>query len=109
GGSVPPAVGRGIVSAYVEDRHAHGDAADEEPGDGAEGGRGASAGVQPDPRRDGRGGADGGGAPAAVELPGCVARGAVVRGDAPVRPGADRGRSAAAPGADWSEAGGRPS
>ena len=57
GGPVPPEVACGTGPAIVEDGYAYGDVADQEPGDGAQGGGDASAGVQPDPWDHGRGGA----------------------------------------------------
>ena len=102
--SVPPAVARGIGSAYVEDRDADGDVADPEPGDGAQGGGAPSAGVQPDPGDHGGGGAGRGGESAEAQLHGCVAYRALVRGEPSVRSDTDRGGPAAAVGIDRSEA-----
>src|SRR5512135_809285 len=96
-----------IGSALAEDRDADGDVADQDPGDGAQGGGDPPAGVQPDPGDHGRGGAGRGGEAAEAQLLGRVAYRPVVRGGPPVRPGADRGGPAAAVGVDRSEARGR--
>src|SRR5262249_30909231 len=108
--TVPPAVARGAGSAFAEDAYAYGDASDQEPGDGAQGGGNASAGLQPDPRGDGRGGAGRGDPAADAELQGVAAHGAGGRGGgcgggACVRPGADGGGPAAPGVVDRQEAG----
>src|SRR5262249_39689617 len=109
GRPVPPALGCGVISTYAEDSDAHGDAADQESGDGAQGGGDPSAGVQPDPGADGGGGAGRGGEPAGAQLRGSSAYRAVVRGESSVRSDVDRGGPPAAVGVDRSEARGRPS
>ena len=97
---VPSAVGCGIGSAFLEDSDEDGDVADEEPGDGAQGGGGASAGVQLDPGSEGGGGAGRGSAAAAAKLHGVVAYGVRIRGESSVGSGSDQGGSSAAVGVD---------
>src|SRR5262245_995640 len=101
-------MGRRITFACIEDSDAHGDVADQEPGDGAQGGGHLPAGVQPDPGADGGGGAGRVGEPAGAQLPGGPAYRAVVRGEPPVRSDVDRGGPPAAAGVDPPEARGRP-
>src|SRR5262249_39373611 len=105
GRTVPPAVARGAGSALAEDAYAYGDASDQEPGDGAQGGGNASPGVQPDRRGDGGGGAGRGDPAADAELQGFAAHDPGVRGGASVRPRADRGGPAAPGVVDRPEAG----
>ena len=57
GQSLPAEMECGIRYTHIEITDADGDVADQEPGDGEQGGGGASAGVQPDPRDHGGGGA----------------------------------------------------
>src|SRR4051812_33645264 len=108
GGAVPPEVARGIRSAFVEDGDGDGGAADQDAGAGAQGGGDAPAGVQPDPGDHGRGRPVRWPEAAAAELHGRGAYGALVRGGAAVRPGADPGGPATAAGADRAEARGGP-
>ena len=84
GGALPGEVARGAGPEDPEIGDAYGCAADAEPGDGAQGGGGAPAGVQPDPRGHGRGGAGRGDQAEAAELQGIAAHGAGVRGVASV-------------------------
>src|SRR3954463_12162946 len=108
GRAVPPEVARGIGSAFVEDGDGDGGAADQDAGDGAQGGGDAPAGVQPDPWDHGRGRSVRWPEAAAAELHGRGAYGALVRGGAFVRPGADPGGPATAAGAGRAEASGGP-